>query len=82
MIFQLRKKDMAIYFTIYGIYGEMNLKEPSCNLFFGQKVYEKKRNRMQVFCKKKKPIIIYMCMYVCHIQLIYKFIVVWFLKLS
>lgn len=27
VIFQLRKKDMAIYFTIYGIYGEMNLKE-------------------------------------------------------
>lgn len=27
VIFQLRKKDMAIYFTIYGIYGEMNFKE-------------------------------------------------------
>lgn len=27
VIFQLRKKDMAICFTIYGIYGEMNLKE-------------------------------------------------------
>lgn len=65
MIFQLRKKDMAIYFTIYGIYGEMNLKEPSCNLFFGQKVYEKKRNRMQVFCKKKKThhhLYVYVCM--------------------
>lgn len=48
----------------------------------GRKYMKRKEIECRFFVKKKKPIIIYMCMYVCHIQLIYKFIVVWFLKLS
>lgn len=60
------QKKIWLSILLFTVYMEKwILKNYSCNLFFGQKVYEKKRNRMQVFCKKKNPSsFICVCMYV------------------
>lgn len=82
VIFQLRKKRYGYLFYYLRYIWRNEFKRTIVVTFsLGRKYMKRKEIECRFFVKKKKPII-YMCMYVCHIQLIYKFIVVWFLKLS
>lgn len=83
VIFQLRKKRYGYLFYYLRYIWRNEFKRTIVVTFsLGRKYMKRKEIECRFFVKKKKTIIIYMCMYVCHIQLIYKFIVVWFLKLS